>query len=241
MIKILSIGNSFSTDAHRYISRIAKASEAPIKTVNLYIGACSLRMHYFNILEDAKSYQFEFNGENTGLKVSIKDALMSDCWDYVTIQQASLETRCWESFAPYLSEITACVKKYAPQAKLLVHQTWAFDAANVERLERGGFESANHMYECLRENYKKMAQEINADGIIPAGYAIHKALQNGLTNVYRDGFHLSQGNGRLLVALLWFCYFTGKSATTIPCPHTDRPVSEEDYGIIQKTITTVLK
>ena len=50
-MKLLSIGNSFSQDAQRYLHRIAAAAGESLKCVNLYIGGCSLRTHYFNILE----------------------------------------------------------------------------------------------------------------------------------------------------------------------------------------------
>lgn len=60
-MKILCIGNSFSQDATRYLSRIGKAAGTGIKTVNLYIGGCPLKTHYFNVLEDQPAYAFEFN------------------------------------------------------------------------------------------------------------------------------------------------------------------------------------
>ena len=149
MIKILSIGNSFSQDAQRYLHRISIAAETPIKAVNLYIGGCSLRTHYFHALENEKTYQFEFNGENTGILVTIKEALMSDAWDFVTLQQASLDSGKWETYQPYLAELTACVKKYAPQAKLLIHQTWAYDPENTERLKKAGFSTEKEMYDAV--------------------------------------------------------------------------------------------
>ena len=48
-MKILSIGNSFSQDAQRYLHRLAKNEGVDMKTVNLYIGGCPLRSHYLNI------------------------------------------------------------------------------------------------------------------------------------------------------------------------------------------------
>ena len=126
-MKILSIGNSFSQDAQRYIHNMAKLNGDSIKTVNLYIGGCSLRQHYFNILENAKKYEFQFNGEPTGLPVTAKDALMSDSWDYVTLQQASHYSTKWETYEPYLPKIAEFVRLYAPQAKILIHQTWQYD------------------------------------------------------------------------------------------------------------------
>ena len=130
-MKILSIGNSFSTDAQRYLNRISRLNSCQIKSVNLYIGGCPLRRHYFNVLENEKAYDFQFNGESTGLLVSIKDALKSDAWDYVTLQQASTYSPIWESYAPYLETIAEYVKKYAPQAKLVVHKTWAYSAEHI--------------------------------------------------------------------------------------------------------------
>ena len=71
-MKILSIGNSFSQDAQRYLHNLAKFNGDNIKCVNLYIGGCPLRTHYINVLEDNKAYDFEFNGEKTEMTVGHK-------------------------------------------------------------------------------------------------------------------------------------------------------------------------
>lgn len=71
IMKVLSIGNSFSQDAHRYLHSLAKADGVDLKVVNLFIGGCSLRTHYLNMLDDMATYSFEFNGENTGILVCI--------------------------------------------------------------------------------------------------------------------------------------------------------------------------
>ena len=42
-MKILSIGNSFSEDAQRYLKLIAGANGRELTCVNLYIGGCSLK------------------------------------------------------------------------------------------------------------------------------------------------------------------------------------------------------
>ena len=49
-MKILSIGNSFSEDAQRYLHQIANANGDDIFCANLYIGGCSLERHYNNII-----------------------------------------------------------------------------------------------------------------------------------------------------------------------------------------------
>ena len=45
-MKLLSIGNSFSVDAHRWLHDIAAAHGEEIYNVNLYIAGCSLKRHW---------------------------------------------------------------------------------------------------------------------------------------------------------------------------------------------------
>lgn len=126
-MKILSIGNSFSKDAQRYLHALAKQDGMDMKTVNLFISGCPLRKHYLNMLDDCAHYDFEFNGEATGIKVSIRQALVSDNWDVVTLQQASPISGRWETYSPYLEELAAYVRRYCPHAKIFMHQTWAYE------------------------------------------------------------------------------------------------------------------
>jgi len=76
-MNILSIGNSFSQDAQRYLHRIARADGVDLYTCNLYIGGCPLSRHYQNMLADSRAYELEVNGERTGFFVSIKEALLN--------------------------------------------------------------------------------------------------------------------------------------------------------------------
>ena len=237
-MKILSIGNSFSMDAQRYIHRISELNATPIKTVNLYIGGCSLRTHYFNMLENNKKYEFQFNGEVTRLPVTIKDALMSDEWDFVTFQQASFYSPKMESYEPYLSELSAYVKKYAPQAKQLIHQTWAYSAEHI--IKSGMTGTREDMFNSLCECYDKAAKEIGADGLIPTGKLVERLIINGIDTPYRDGYHLSLGAGRLAAGLLWYCFFTGANPDEVILPSPDEPVSEEEILIIRKSVKQIL-
>ena len=125
-MKILSIGNSFSQDAQRYLHRLAKQDGVNLKAVNLYIPGCSLQRHYLNMLDDNVAYDFEFNGEGTGLKVSIRQALVSDDWNVITLQQASPFSGRYETYSPYIEALAAYVRKYCPHSKILLHQTWAY-------------------------------------------------------------------------------------------------------------------
>lgn len=54
MFQILSIGNSFSQDAQRYLHELAKSEGMDLQTVNLYIGGCSLERHFRNLKGDKR-------------------------------------------------------------------------------------------------------------------------------------------------------------------------------------------
>jgi hypothetical protein len=76
------------------------------------------------MLNDQKDYYLEMHGFNTAFKVSLKEALLNKKWDVVTIQQVSNESFNYSTYQPYLNELMEYVRKYAPGAKIGVHQTW---------------------------------------------------------------------------------------------------------------------
>ena len=117
MIKVLSIGNSFSQDAQRYLHGIARADGINIRTVNLCIGGCSFDMHFRNMLSKRDVYSLEMNGEDTGFYMSLEQALLSQEWDYITLQQASHFSNNYGTYQPYLNEIASYIRKMCPKAK----------------------------------------------------------------------------------------------------------------------------
>lgn len=59
MTKILSIGNSFSQDATRYLQQIAAADGHPLFARNLMIGGCSLERHAGNVRSGSADYEYQ--------------------------------------------------------------------------------------------------------------------------------------------------------------------------------------
>lgn len=239
-MKILSIGNSFSSDATRYLQRLAVSAGYPMKSVNLYIGGCTLRTHYLNMLEDARAYRFEFNGESTGLMVNIKDPLMSDEWDVITMQQASPKSPHYRSYQPYLNELSAYVRRYCPHARQIIHQTWAYEEGAERIVTAAKCENAADMLANIKASYEQAAADIGADGVIPCGEAMMRALENGIGQIHRDTFHASLGAGRFLLALTWYGYLTGKPVEEVPFDAFDEPVTPEQREIIVRSVREVL-
>lgn len=240
-MKILSIGNSFSRDAQRYLHGIAKQEGVTFKTANLYIGGCSLRTHYLNILEDRAAYELDFNGQPTGFKVSIRQALASDDWDVITLQQASHYSGDLSTYIPYIEALADYVRKYCPHAKLMIHQTWAYEADSDKLRALSVFATPADMLAAAKANYAKVAELIHADGIIPCGEAMMRATELGIEKIHRDTFHASLGVGRYLLALCWFATLTGRDITANSFADFDKPVSEDEREIVISAVNEVVK
>ena len=125
-MQVLSIGNSFSADAQRYLHRIARTDGFVLNTCNLYIGGCSLETHHRNMLSEERAYELQTNGFPTGFKVSIKEALLNRKWDVITLQQSSPLSPKFESYQPFLDVLSRYVRTCQPKAKIAFHRTWAY-------------------------------------------------------------------------------------------------------------------
>ncbi len=238
-MKVLSIGNSFSQDAHRYLHELANHNGDSLKTVNLYIGGCSLRTHYINMLENKSAYLFEHNGQNTNIYVSIKQALISDEWDYVTLQQVSSKSAFFDTYQPYIEALSDYIKKYSPHSKILIHQTWAYEDGSERLTNLQQFDDAKQMLKGICDSYKKASKLIKADGIIPCGEAMLKAINLGIEKIHRDTLHASFGAGRYLLALCWYKYLFGKDITNDSFDKLDVPITPKERQIIINAVNSV--
>ena len=239
-MRILSIGNSFSDDSHRYLHKLAISDGEDLNTVNLYISGCPLSTHYSNVLEDKAAYAVRFNGEDTGLFMSIKQALISGDWDIITLQQASINSAKKETYFPYIEYLVDYVKNFCPNAKIYIHQTWAYEDGS-EKLASCGYSTATEMFNDIQKTYKSVANSINADGIIPCGQAMLNAINGGIGKIHRDTFHASLGAGRYLLALTWYKTLTGKDIIKNNFSDFDEPVSQKEREIVIEAVNKAFK
>lgn len=237
-MKVLSIGNSFSQDAHHYLHQIAKKDNVKINVFNLFIGGCSFSTHYRNLLSDNSEYILELNGVSTGFKVSIKQALLSQEWDVITLQQASHLSINYDTFEPYASEINTVIRNFCPKAKVLIHETWAYEDG-CERLAKLGYTNSKDMYNALKISYEKLKSDISADGIIPSGTLLN-ALNGKVGKLHRDTFHASLGIGRYALGVLWYKVLTGKSVINNSFDDFDTEIVEEDIRIIKECVENMI-
>ena len=240
MLNILSIGNSFSMDATRYLHQIARADKVDLTTANLYIGGCPLHTHFKNMTLDRADYELGINGCATKFRTSIKDALVSTEWDVVTLQQFSAQSANYETYQPYLNELVSCVKKYAPKAKIVIHRTWAYEEGSTG-MAKLGYASHADMFEDIKKAYDKAAKEINAAYIIDSGAVMKALLENGIEKIHRDPVHATLGTARYALGLLWYATITGNDITNNTFNDFDVPVPDEEIAIVKKCVNEVLK
>lgn len=230
-INVLSIGNSFSNNAQRYLHNLAKSEGVQMETANLMIGGCSLERHFRNMVGDKRAYTLEVDGHNAeGFLVSLQEALTARNWDYVTLQQASHLSYREDSFYPYINRIAEYVRSVCPQAKILIHQTWGYETESPKIFEHG-YRTYDEIFLDVKKCYDKAAAEIKADGILPCGTAFQYALHNGIEKIHRDTFHASAGAGCFILALVWYRCLTGNDINNVKFHNFDVEITEEEYRV----------
>ena len=240
-MKILSIGNSFSDDAQRYLRAIAEKEGIEIETLSLCIGGCPLELHASNIKTGARAYFFHYNGEVAfdDRLITFEEGVTMCDWDIVTLQQVSVKSFKEDSFYPYIYEVAAYVREKLPNAKIYIHQTWAYENGSPRSFEVTDGKGAEFMLDGLRKAYCRAKDEIGAEGIIPSGELMELLRINGASKIYRDTFHASYGLGRYAVGLLWFKLFTGRSVLNNSFNQFDESVSDSDLEIARKCVESL--
>lgn len=198
VVKILTIGNSFADNATTYLEEMAESVPGyAIEVTRATIGGSSLEKHA-SLIEaceedpSIKPYSGQF---------CLRELLVREPYDFVTIQQVSSQSFKPETFEPYAGQIIRFVRELAPQAQILVHQTWAYDEDCV-RLENWDLSKAE-MHRGLVESYDKLASDYNLQ-ILPSGEAFYRSYaKDPELNLWKsDNYHANE-NGCYLAGSVW--------------------------------------
>lgn len=180
-LKLLTVGNSFAYDATHYLPAMAESAGRRVVIFSANIGGASLERQVRQIeLETttpeapgARPYAGRVHprtGERRDFNLS--EALAAEAWDFVTIQQASPLSHRAETYEPFATTLIAYVRRHAPGAEILVHQTWAY-RQDYAGYARDGF-TMEDMHARLSAAYEKTAAK-HGLRIIPAGDAFDAA------------------------------------------------------------------
>lgn len=236
-LKVLMIGNSFSVCVLREMPACAASMPGcTLDLCSLYIGGCSLERHWRNLsTEEAAFRPYAVKWSYATVKdrakapvasavvegkANIPEVLRADRWDVVTIQQASHESWKPASYHPFGDRLVEKIRELAPQARIVVQQTWSYTPYDA-RLKKWGFDQ-NEMYRRLREAYAAFAAQ-HGLSLIPMGDAVQlfraaRPSPDGITGdpcgnpTGHDKFHLNR-NGEYLQACTWLAALFGVDVT----------------------------
>ena len=172
-IKVLAIGNSFTENTTRYLPDIARAAGCELTLGKATIGGSPLATHWANALlaeknpADPKAKAYSYNGK----PVTLKEMLVAQNWDVITLQHHSMDSSKVETYRPFARELRDYIRKYAPRARVVLHQTWAY--REDDPAFKTGFTQAD-MRRRLRSAYQTIADELGAE-ILPVGDAFENA------------------------------------------------------------------
>ena len=172
-MKILTIGNSFTWSLHEFFPAITESTGDELTLQFANHGGCELHRHWEYITNEERDAVYRmYDGKR------MRELLAAEQWDIVTIQQASHASWRPETFEPFAGNIIDYVRKHAPQAEIVVQQTWAYRADDPRIRPDGAWGiDQTEMYNRLTANYRDLAKRYGLR-IIPTGYAVQLARQN---------------------------------------------------------------
>ena len=216
-LKVLMIGNSFSICNLWQMPQVAESMGRKLDIASLYIGGCSLERHWNNVVASSTNANFRpyrFDRITDGKRVvengnaNIPDALVLDKWDVVTVQQASHFSWSPETYQPFGDNLVAKIRELAPQAKIVVQETWSYPPWD-KRLKKFGFDHVE-MYARLHDAYAAFAGKYGFD-VIPVGTAAEFA-QDRNSLFTKPDFHFNR-TGEYLQGLVWTAKLFGADVT----------------------------
>ena len=179
-LRVLAVGNSFSVCVTRNLPQmVASVPGNRILLTSATIGGCSLERHWnewSKAEKDAKHAPYgikvidsdNISAQKSG-KGNVNDLLKNNKYDIITIQQNSANSWKYATYQPYAKNLIAVIKKYQPQAEIVIQQTWSY-RSDSRRLKAWKMDNTA-MYNKLEAAYAELAKA-NGFRVIPTGYAV---------------------------------------------------------------------
>lgn len=240
MINIFGIGNSYTEDAHYFLKDLCKSMGVEITCIVPFIGGHTFKRHLNSIATDSDDYILIENGVNTGKHVTFMEALNMKQWDIVTFNQGSVQSGRPFTYFPYINQLADLVKEHSPNAKLYIHETWAYEIDSDHPHFSFYDRNQKYMYERIIDGYRLATKLLGVERI-PAGTLIQYMRENipefdrekGGIPLTRDGYHMHLVYGRYAVALAWYGKLFGGDVRKVPFIPQVRGM-ETDLALIEK-------
>ena len=220
-MNILCIGNSFSVDTTWLLPQIITDLKLKAYHVgNLYVGGCSLNMHWEHLCSDAKVYKYyqtEGGEWESREEVSIAEAIAQRKWDWISIQAGTKDGSRYSQEESY-EKLPALVEKVRALAgadtKIAFNMTWVGDQDKPKS-------EMPHYRGRLDELYRDIAAVTErvitplVDKVCPTGTAVQNFRLDYDGPLCRDGYHLHRGIGRYVAGLAFLRAIAGVDISAI--------------------------
>lgn len=244
-IKILAIGNSFSTDSMQYLYQILK--DGGVKEIvlgNLYYGGCSIDQHYQFGKTNSASYKYYKNTKGAWVETAnykMSDALTDEKWDYISLQQSSKTCGLTNSYSR-LDELISMVREKNKDAKLIWNMTWAYQQDSTHSSFPNYNKDQMTMYNMIINVVNEVITPLNFDVVIPCMTSIQNARTSFMGDTLtRDGYHLDYYIGRYIAGLTWYAAITGCSVDSIKYNPSTTKITEDMMKAAKEAVTTAIK
>lgn len=193
-LRLLVIGNSFSANILNQLPALVKAGGRELVVGHLMFGGATLAQHWARVELADKDPKDPKGGY--GSKGTLRSVLASSQWDAVSIQQYSFQSHDPATYRPYADRLVGLIRAQLPQARVLLHQTWAYrcddprfkagaskdresesnqaEVANAQAATPTTMRSASDMHTLVANAYRGLAAELHLD-LIPVGDAFRLA------------------------------------------------------------------
>lgn len=235
-LKVLCIGNSYTLDTTYHVSHMLEDLGIDnYELGRLYIANCSVQRHFANLTEDesitgkVETYAYYLDnaeGSVINRNHTIKDAILSENWDFIVFQHVSDgELVAENGDVEYYGKLVNEVRKYCPNSTFVWNMTWAREQAYEIQIAK---------YQSIVENTKKY---YTADGEVsffnPIGTAIQNARSSYLGDTMnRDGYHLNHRMGCYTAGLTFIGSITGIDVSRVSW----RPDGDEQMSLTEQKI-----
>ena len=218
-MRVLILGNSFSSDATAYLNEIVNEAGLNPKTFCIYNGVISgggINEWIQSFEEDTPRPFYRMAGAmEMDVSGNLRD-ILGQQWDVCVFLQYSDVSYRWDSFETQLPKLVEIVKDncHNPQLSLAYMMPWTHTAETTRHEWNGNISCA-----------RKIAKEYGIT-VFPVGTAIQNAryqkLDNGLY-LTRDNWHLCHGVGRFVAACTLYesllSSFAKRNILDIPVVH----------------------
>ncbi len=242
-LKILAIGNSFTTNAAEYLPYLSRKCNADsVCVARLVRSGCSLAMHWKSHVNDSPDYKFYYSDHGEWIltdSVRMDDALTATDWDIIVVQQMSGLAGDYSTYQPTLDYLIRLFHESNPNAKIAWHATWPFTATAVHQDYYRYDNDPKKMYEGIL-GAAKIASEAT-DFLLPSTRLIwqlrqlHPEVTDGFST---DGVHITDATVRYALACLWYELLIAPT-TGASCLDLQALPSEIDRDLLHEAIDII--